>query len=146
MRTFFRHPFIVKIRFHFTSMRFYLLEIFIVFLILLLTLSQILLCFLNHSSTLIKKNKHLVSSKLLVYPFIFGSKETYWLNFSIFFVTNKVFKALFTTRNFFRYYFVNICIVYVDSEIYVFYFNTSNVIISSFILYAMHEKNCYILY
>ena len=74
---------------------------------------QISFYFFNNSSSFIKKDLYLVSSKSLQYSLIFGSNIHKGLAFLTSFVNNKIFKTLFTKKNFIRYYyFINIYIAY----------------------------------
>ena len=53
------------------------------------------------------------TSKSLLYIFIFGRNMYNGIIYLAFFVTNEIFKILFTERKLFRYYyFINICIAY----------------------------------
>ena len=92
---------------------------------------QISFYFFNNSSSFIKKDLYLVSSKSLQYSLIFGSNIHKGLTFLTIFVTNKIFKTLFTKENFIRYYyFINIYIAYRTfyvGKICVFQFRITNV-------------------
>ena len=77
-------------------------------LILFLTFSRIFLYFSNNSSSFIEKNICLVSWKPLLYALSSG-RNTH----KNIFVTNKIFKNLFTKRDLIRYdYFINIYNLY----------------------------------
>ena len=106
---------------------FYCIQVYylIIFLMILLTFSQISLYLPNTFCSFIKKYIHLVLSKPLLYILIFGQNMQKGLIFLIIFVINEIFKFLFTKRKLIRYYYFVVLLLCLLLFYYIIYGNRS---------------------
>lgn len=108
--------------------------------------------FFNNWSFLMKKDIHLVPSKLFAYPLTFSSIILNALLNFIIFVSNEVFKIFFPLGNLGRYHYqYPHCVcqlsIYLEEWNLCFLISVSpNVKISLFIFQTIHYKNIYVIF